>query len=264
LIELLEPKVGDFQQIEVKEKEKIKPALVDYLNTYATQYNDMIATFIWMQDKLNSSQKEEWRRTIRSLGTICRALDLGFDPIRPPRNWSSGQLVQYLAPIPEIVRKQIDLAEPIFGKQQILIYDPNPEHFRRPKVRDPMAIGFVDLTDQRLHFLVGAWDLAEDLKFIELPKERKSNPVDRSIVAITDFNKHMMELQEQQKQWVQPYVLPQTTWVDNTYINKPEWLVRPSTIYSGASGTVSSVTNDVTSSNVNYTSSKSWASRMIS
>ena len=207
MIELLEKKVGEFRLLDVKEKENIKTSLIDYLDTYARQYNEMVDTFAWIQDKLSYDQKRAWQDTIRSLEVICRALDTGFDPIVPPKNWSSGQLIQYIAPIPENVRKQIDLAEPIFSRQQILIYDPNPEHFRRPKVRDPMAIGFVNLTDQRIHFLIGSWNLAEDLKFIEFPKERKSNPVNKSV---TNINELMKELRVAKEEWdaqpVDPYI----------------------------------------------------------
>ena len=253
----LQEKVGEFQPIVIEEKEKLKPSVIDYLDTYSRQYNDMIATFIWIKDKLSSSQIAEWRQTIRSLEQICRALDSGFDPVTPPKNWSSGQLVQYLAPIPENVRKQIDLAEPVFGRQQILIYDPNPEHFRRPKVRDPMAVGFVNLTDLRIHFLIGAWDLAEDLKFIELPKEKRSNPVTKSTTNLNE----LMDLLNKQKETLDsltfkaPSVKPNDVWYtynDSTFdLSKNKY----------TSGNV----NLLASSQAPYTSNTSnWAHKMVS
>lgn len=162
------------RMIATKEKELVvlpptteKPDLQDFLGTYIRQRNEALATYEWIKGKLDGNQDWEWRRTIQSLETVCKALDAGFDPITPPRNWASGQLLQYLAPIPEQVRKAIDKAEPVFEQAQILIYDPNREHFARPRKTDPMAVGFVDLADNRLHFLIGLWDLAADLKFIK-------------------------------------------------------------------------------------------------
>lgn len=158
-------KIGEF--LELTEIEKVKPELTEYLTTYLKQYNQMAETYAWINSKLDKQQRQEWERTIHSLKIVVLALDAGFDPITPPLSWVSGQLTQYLAPIPEQVRKQIDLAVPIFGEQQILIYDPNIEHFRRPRQTDPLVIGFVNLAMERLNFLIGKWDLNADLKFIE-------------------------------------------------------------------------------------------------
>ena len=141
--------------------------LQDYLTTYHRQYNEMVETYAWMESRLNASQKPDWKRTIQGLLTICMALDAGFSPVTPPKNWSSGQLFQYIAPIPEEVREKINIAETIFSKQQMLIYDPNSDHFQRPKVIDPLVVGFVDLASLRHHFLIGQWDLAADLSFLE-------------------------------------------------------------------------------------------------
>ena len=180
--------------IEVKEKtlelvkvEDIFPELGDYLKTYVQQYNQMVETYEWMKAKLNTTQRLEWEKSIKALKDVCLALDAGFSPTTPPRNWASGQLIQYMAPIPQHVREAIDKAEPIFGRSRILVYDPNVEHFQRPKKLDPLAIGFVDLAEQRLHFLIGQWDLASDLKFIEgqklneMPIERASQNVRQTI-----------------------------------------------------------------------------------
>lgn len=160
--------------IELREKEiaVIEPStekleLKTYLDTYIRQRNQMVSTYEWMKPKLNAMQCHEWDRTIKALETVCKVLDAGFDPIAPPKNWASGLLIQYLAPIPEQVREAIDRAEPIFGRDRILIYDPNAEHFQRPRKTDPLAIGFIDLAAQRLHFLIGQWNLEADLKFIK-------------------------------------------------------------------------------------------------
>ena len=154
-------------KIEVIETQDVKEELRDFLTTYVEQHQQMLETYRWIKDKLSGWQQVEWERTIKALSDTCRALDAGFDPITPPKNWSSGQLIQYLAPVPERVRESIDKAEPIFGRERILIYDPNVEHFQRPRKIDPMAIGFIDLARQRLHFLIGQWDIKADLKFIK-------------------------------------------------------------------------------------------------
>jgi hypothetical protein len=114
----------------------VKLELKEYLDTYLGQYNDMVQTYDWIRPRLNSAQVREWERTIKSLGIVCHALDAGFDPGTPPKNWASGLLFQYMAPIPTYVREAIDKAEPIFGKDHLLIYDPNTEHFQRPKQTD--------------------------------------------------------------------------------------------------------------------------------
>lgn len=159
--------------IELLGGSEVKVELGDYLDTYIRQHNDLLATFRWIRDKLNEGQRREWQRTITALKDVCLALDAGFDPVTPPRNWSSGQLLQYLAPIPDHVRDAIDRAEPIFGTGRLLVHDPNAEHFVRPRITDPMVTGFIDLADQRLHFLVGQWDLATDLKFIKGQKAQR-------------------------------------------------------------------------------------------
>lgn len=152
----------------VKVEEAQAPvALKDYLQTYQAQLEGMEATFAWAKRRLTPQQRQEWERTIESIKVVCRVLDAGFEPINPPRNWSSGVLNQYLAPIPEAVRERIDRALPVFGPQHILIYDPNEEHFSRPKHTDPLVVGYCDLAQQRLHFLIGQWDLGADLKFIK-------------------------------------------------------------------------------------------------
>ena len=145
----------------------------EYLDTYLQLHNNMVQTYEWMKSKLDHWQKQEWDKTVEALNDIVRALDAGFEPCTPPRNWASGQLVQYIAPIPEQVRRKIDIAESIFGKGRLLIYDPNVAHFSRPKKTDPLAIGFIDLAEERIHFLVGQWDLAGDLKFISGSKRAR-------------------------------------------------------------------------------------------
>jgi hypothetical protein len=187
--------------IEVKEKEivlvnkdGVSEGLVDYLSTYVKLYNDSVETYSWMKDKLNNTQKSEWERTIKSLREICLALDAGFGPVTPPRNWASGQLFQYVAPIPQHVRDWIDKAEPIFGLNRILIYDPNVEHFKRPKQTDPLAVAFVDLAEDRIFFEIGRWDIDGDLKFIDVRKDSKriSKTAEsvRQVVNIVDVYRH--------------------------------------------------------------------------
>lgn len=155
------------KSLELVEPSTEKTELREFITTYLQQHNEMAATFEWLRPKLERQQREEWERTVRALEVVVRALDAGFDPTTPPKNWASGQLVQFLAPIPEHVRDNITRAEPIFGLAHILIYDPNTEHFSRPRKTDPLALGFVDLAAQRLHFLIGQWDIKADLKWIE-------------------------------------------------------------------------------------------------
>lgn len=227
--------------IAIKNKEKVKEGLGDYLDTYVRQYNQMVETFEWMKDKLDFQRSEEWKRTIDSLKKICQALDAGFDPTTPPKNWASGLLVQYIAPIPKNVRDSIEKAEPIFGRQQILIYDPNEEHFQRPKNYDPLAIGFINLADKRHHFLIGAWDLEADLKFIEvkpsrgkLPMKESSENIDNLLqnvkITYTDWSKPNITTDK----WI--YTTPYTT---------------SGTAYGNLTATVTNSMGDVTSMIVN-------------
>lgn len=187
--------------IEVKEKEivlvskeGVSEGLTGYLSTYVKLYNDSMETYSWMKEKLNNAQKSEWERTIKSLREICMALDAGFGPVTPPRNWASGQLFQYVAPIPQHVRDWIDKAEPIFGLNRILIYDPNVEHFKRPKQTDPLAVAFVDLAEDRIFFEIGRWDIDGDLKFIDVRKDSrriaKTAESVRQVVNIVDVYRH--------------------------------------------------------------------------
>ena len=187
--------------IEVKEKEivlvnkeGVSEGLTGYLSTYIKLYNDSQETYTWMKEKLNGTQRNEWERTIKSLGEICRALDAGFGPVTPPRNWASGQLFQYVAPIPQHVRDWIDKAGPIFGLNRILIYDPNVEHFKRPKQTDPLAVAFVDLAEDRIFFEIGRWDIDGDLKFIDVRKDSrrisKTAESVRQVVNIVDVYRH--------------------------------------------------------------------------
>jgi hypothetical protein len=193
--------------IEVKEKEivlvnreGVSEGLVDYLSTYVKLYNDSMETYSWMKEKLNTTQRNEWERTIKSLREICMALDAGFGPVTPPRNWASGQLFQYVAPIPQHVRDWIDKAEPIFGLNRILIYDPNVEHFKRPKQTDPLAVAFVDLAEDRIFFEIGRWDIDGDLKFIDVRKDSKriSKTAEsvRQVVNIVDVYRHRRDDQK--------------------------------------------------------------------
>lgn len=204
------------KSITITDSNCVKLELKDYLTTYVNQYNQMVETFEWMKDKLDYSRKQEWERTIHSLKTICMALDAGFEPKEPPRNWSSGQLIQYLAPIPEKVREAITKAEPIFGNSQILIYDPNTEHFSRPRSYDPMAFGFINLANQRHHFLIGAWDLDKDLKFINIPKRKNAlaNSADNINGLMIEIQK-LNELNKQTQQY--PTITPDWTYKDNIY-----------------------------------------------
>ena len=139
----------------------------DYVDTYRKQLVDTKEPYEWIKNKLTKDRQLEWEKTINALTKVCQVLENGFEPCTPPRNWASGQLEHYLAPIPNQVTQRIDIAEPIFGKGHILIYDPNTEHFSRPKFVDPLVVGFIDLAQQRLRFLIGQWDLDADLKFIK-------------------------------------------------------------------------------------------------
>ncbi len=155
------------KHIALVDTKDVVDGLGDYLATYIKLYNDTVATYNWIKDKIDTTRQREWLATIDSLKVIVLALQAGFSPATPPRNWASGQLERYLAPIPGEVRQQIDKAIPIFGPARIIIFDPNTEHFERPKKTDPICTGFVDLADMRHHFLVGHWDLSADLKFLE-------------------------------------------------------------------------------------------------
>ena len=202
--------------IEVKEKEivlvskeGVSEGLVDYLSTYVKLYNDSMETYSWMKEKLNNTQKSEWERTIKSLREICMALDAGFGPVTPPRNWASGQLFQYVAPIPQHVRDWIDKAEPIFGLNRILIYDPNVEHFKRPKQTDPLAVAFVDLAEDRIFFEIGRWDIDGDLKFIDVRKDSrriaKTAESVRQVVNIVDVYRHRGDEWNDGHKWTKHY-----------------------------------------------------------
>jgi hypothetical protein len=215
--------------IEVKEKTielinttELKVELGDYLKTYVDQYNSMVSTYEWMKVKLDWRQQQLWESTIASLKTVCCALDAGFEPTTPPRNWSSGLLIQYVAPIPEEVRKSIDKAEAIFGRQQILIYDPNTEHFQRPKVIDPIVVGFVTLADERLNFLVGQWDLKDDLKFIKGEKpERTVRRTQEQISQFIDLTRQI--LPSAPPTWQPQITTEQFSPVSMPYINGSVW-----------------------------------------
>lgn len=209
--------------IEVKEKEivlvskeGVSEGLSDYLSTYVKLYNDSMETYSWMKEKLNNTQKSEWERTIKSLREICLALDAGFGPVTPPRNWASGQLFQYVAPIPQHVRDWIDKAEPIFGLNRILIYDPNVEHFKRPKQTDPLAVAFVDLAEDRIFFEIGRWDIDGDLKFIDVRKDSrrisKTAESVRQVVHLVDVYRH-----RDNNEWNDGY-----KWTKN-YGDSPQW-----------------------------------------
>lgn len=209
--------------IEVKEKEivlvskeGVSEGLSDYLSTYVKLYNDSMETYSWMKEKLNNTQKSEWERTIKSLREICLALDAGFGPVTPPRNWASGQLFQYVAPIPQHVRDWIDKAEPIFGLNRILIYDPNVEHFKRPKQTDPLAVAFVDLAEDRIFFEIGRWDIDGDLKFIDVRKDSrrisKTAESVRQVVNIVDVYRHHGETYDKWHDgYTKHYDVPQWT-----------------------------------------------------
>jgi len=224
--------------IEVKEKEivlvskeGVSEGLAGYLSTYVKLYNDSMETYSWMKEKLNNTQKSEWERTIKSLREICMALDAGFGPVTPPRNWASGQLFQYVAPIPQHVRDWIDKAGPIFGLSRILIYDPNVEHFKRPKQTDPLAVAFVDLAEDRIFFEIGRWDIDGDLKFIDVRKDSrriaKTAESVRQVVNIVDVYRHHRRDD-----------FPVKWGDDGYYRNLPQW--SPTTIApqwtSGATG----------------------------
>lgn len=239
--------------IAIKNKEKVKEGLGDYLDTYVRQYNQMVETFEWMKDKLDFQRSEEWKRTIDSLKKICQALDAGFDPTTPPKNWASGLLVQYIAPIPKNVRDSIEKAEPIFGRQQILIYDPNEEHFQRPKNYDPLAIGFINLADKRHHFLIGAWDLEADLKFIEVKPSRGKLPMKESLENINDLLKKVTITYPD---WTKQGLTVPDQW---TFTSQPYYGTTTATLKGLDSGTTSQVnysishtTNDVDSKWANY------------
>ncbi len=216
------------QRIKTDEKEAAvvvdeKPSveqdtLVSYLDTYRRQYQEMTETYKWMKEHLDLARRRDWENTIEALATVVKALEADFEPVTPPRNWASGTLTQYLAPIPEQVRAHIDTAKPIFGIGRILIYDPNVEHFQRPHNYDPMVVGFVNLAGTRLHFLIGLWNIATDLKFIEGSKiidqtisavenvlhiRRDGLPAAKEIVGYVDYRKRVSG-----EQWVE-HKLPQ-------------------------------------------------------
>ena len=173
-------------KIKLEDKVDVKTDLVDYLETYVRQFNQMSDAYKWIKDKLTFGQKQEWERTIKSISTVCQALNAGFEPFVPNANWASGQLFQYIAPMPDNVRKKIDVAVPIFGEQQILIYDPGVEHFRRPRNYVPVAIGFVTVANQRLQFCIGMWNIDKDPKFIDAPKgnQRKLEESVRNLAEV--------------------------------------------------------------------------------
>lgn len=158
-------------KVEVVNREEVKVDLGDFLDTYVQQHNELAATFEWMKPQLDARRKAVWVFLLDHLKVVCRALDAGFDPYTPPKDWGHALVVNYVAPIPAEVRAALDVAIPIFGRGNVEIYDPNPEHFVKPRVIDPLALGSVALGERVLQFLIGKWDLPADLKFIEGQKQ---------------------------------------------------------------------------------------------
>lgn len=206
-----------------------KCELKGYLQTYLELHNNMLETKEWMWPRLNGTQQKEWNDTLRSLNIVCRALDAGFDPCIPPQDWGSGLLTQYIAPVPAEVRSKIDLAIPIFGERNILIYDPNPDHFIKPVKVDPMAVGVVHLAGQRHDFCIGLWDIKADMKFLK-PSSRvadSAHAVTQVIqnavqVAPSSYLEMLKKSRQQHTPWVKPevnlpgnYITLQSKWQQN-------------------------------------------------
>lgn len=144
------------------------PPESDLLDTYIKEHNELLETYQWLRGKLTAAQQRAWETNIKALSTLCRALEAGFDPFVTPKGWHKGRLTQYTAAIPADVREALDVALPIFGQDNVYIVDPNADHFVKPEVRDPAAVGEIRLaTGQMFQLLIGCWDLAEDRQYIE-------------------------------------------------------------------------------------------------
>lgn len=154
------------------------PETLEMARSYAELHNETLATLEWMLDKklLNETSQAQWRQTLQSLRTISLALQAGFEPFTPPTTWNSGSLATYRGPIPDHVRQRIETALPIFGDRAVTVYDPRPNRFV-PAI-DPIVCGEVTLEGQKHSFLIGQWDLDQDLRYLS-DKEEAGSALER-------------------------------------------------------------------------------------
>lgn len=139
------------------------------------------------------------------LRTVKMALELGFEPYTPPRNWYAGFLdekgrrrspmrtsefnyFKALIPPAALARYQTALKAKVFDN--FVVASPNKEHFQRivQPVTDPVLVGYIGTqgkppaiaTSQSAYyhlqvkdgvgFLIAMWGIADDLKFA--PQEK--------------------------------------------------------------------------------------------
>lgn len=130
------------------------------------RYNEAQDTYRWLQPRMGSQVRQEWKLVLKGLERICRALDAGYEPISPPA-WPHGLLPSYLGVIPRKVRVEAMRASRIFGEDELLVYDPHAHHFIEQRDQDPMLVGVVRVgREERVHFLIARWDLQGDLSLL--------------------------------------------------------------------------------------------------
>ena len=223
MIQVKDPSTGTIERLE---ESPPAPQLKDLLETYVLQHNEALATYRWMQEQklLSLAQGRAWDRLLEGLQRVCRALDAGFDPWAPP-DWGHGNIASYMAPIPQSVREAIQRAIPIFGLPTIEVYDPNPAHFVKPRKLDPLVLGHVDVAEQRLHFLIGQWDIPTDMKFIEgHPRPEPNQQHLTEIARALDTIRRVRPSANPSAEWESP-------WGARTVrkVHQPQWV---STMYS--------------------------------
>ena len=208
-------KVAEKEALVLEKVEQVKPELKDFLETYVKEYNQLQETYLWIKGKLGQREKTQWENNLFALRTICRALDVGFDPYTPPAKWHSGTLSEYRGAIPAPVREKINLALPVFGSEHVLIYDPNPERFVKPRVIDPVAVGETTLEGRRYSFLIGAWDLEKDRKYLEGQRASGANELNNLTNQIGQ-RRNTVQPQPWRDSGHVPFLLPSTTTTNPT------------------------------------------------
>lgn len=130
------------------------------------RYNEAQETFRWLHPRVAPEGRQEWKRVLKGLEQVCRAIDAGYEPISPPE-WPHGLLPSYLGVIPREAREEAQRASRIFGENDILVFDPYAHHFIERRSQDPMLVGVVHVgREERVHFLIAHWDLQGDLSLL--------------------------------------------------------------------------------------------------
>lgn len=153
-------------------------------------------------------QARDLESNASSLRRTLRAIEAGFDPIKPTKSWymgflskpdyvtSAGQSYRlYTRAIPEFAIEALDKARALNLFNVFTVHSPDATAFTRhtipmPRVVDPILIGWIGKPNpaaggnsysdfEAEGFLVAQWDLAADLAFSQLllasPEAPKSN-----------------------------------------------------------------------------------------